>query len=229
MRVVVFDIDGTLTQTTRVDGRFFKDALRAVFGDVELGSLTDCADVTDTGILREVCAKHSDREYAAVEAEVYARFLSGLETAVKKEPEAFAPVSGAREVFSAVRSAGWIPAIATGGWRRSAELKLEVARIPTEGVPLATSSEAARRVDIIRRAVAEASSGAQSEVVYVGDGTWDVRACRELQIGFIGRAAPGSEARLVAEGAKTVVADFSDPAELLARLANPSALRPVGP
>ena len=93
------------------------------------------------------------------------------------------------------------------------------------GVPLATSSEADRRVDIIRRAVAEVTDGADtSAVVYVGDGTWDVRACRDLGIGFIGRAAGDAAGRLAKHGARAIVPDFVDGRVFLHLLSRPGDL-----
>ena len=87
--------------------------------------------------------------------------------------------------------------------------------------------EDARRIDIIRRAVAQATSGAEaSEVVYVGDGTWDVKACRELSIGFVGRSTSETETRLIDEGAKAMIPDFSEPSTLTTLLEDPGSLKP---
>jgi len=51
--------------------------------------------------------------------------------------------------------------------------------------PHATSSDARRRADIIRLA-AQRANRPLSESIYVGDGPWDLNACRELNIPFIG-------------------------------------------
>ena len=223
----MFDIDGTLTTTNEVDGQFFRAAVRAVVPEAEVGSFQSFTECTDTAILRELCVAYSAREYSSVESEVQRHFIAGLEAALESDPDAFLPVFGAREIFEEVRDVGWTPAIATGGWRGSAELKLVAAAIPTRGVPLATSSENERRVDIIRRAVVKATSGAKaSEVVYVGDGTWDVKACRELSIGFVGRSTPETEKRLVDEGARATIPDFSEPGTLIGLLKDSGSLKP---
>ncbi len=211
MKVLVFDIDGTLTLTNRVDGEFFKSAVRAALPRVRLDSFDDFTEMTDSAILQDICRQRGESDYASVEARVQEHFVAGLTTALEAEPDSFSSVPGAQTVFSTVQRGGWVPAIATGGWRPSAELKLDAAEIPTVGVPLATSSETSRRVDIIRLAVAKATEGAEiSAVAYVGDGTWDVRACRDLGIGFIGRAEGEAIERLRQHGARAVVPDFTD-------------------
>jgi len=225
LKVVVFDIDGTLTRTTRVDGEQFHNAIQSVLPAVELESFDEFVEMTDTAILQEVCAVYGACEYASVETRVLERFLDGLSKALTTDPASFSAVPGARTVFAQVRDAGWVPAIATGGWRPSAEMKLAAAGIPTNRVPLATSSEATRRVDIIRNAVTEAASGTEpAEVVYVGDGIWDIRACRELGIGFVGRAEGGDIGRLLDHGARSVVPDFLGTGSFLRLLSEPHHL-----
>ena len=85
-------------------------------------------------------------------------------------------------------------AIATGGWRASALLKLESAGFKIDGIPLVTSDDSPIRVDIMRYALAKAGEGATS-VTYFGDGEWDRRACRDLGWDFvaIGRKIGGIE------------------------------------
>lgn len=225
MKVLVFDIDGTLTLTTRIDGDLFKAAIEAVLPDLELNSFDDFTEMTDAAILREICSVLGESRYGSVEARVLEHFVAGLSSALIAEPDSFSAVPGAQTVFSSVRDAGWVPAIATGGWRLSAELKLAAAGIPTDRVPLATSSEAVRRVDIIRTAVALATSGIEpTELVYVGDGVWDIRAYRELGIGFIGRAEGSAIGHLKRRGAQAVVASFADVGSFLDLLSRPQDL-----
>ena len=229
MKILVFDIDGTLIETNRVDVQLLQTAIDPILPGATLESFEDFAEQTDTAILREMCAADSGRDYNLVESEVQRRYLVGLKAAVETDPGFFLPVPGARGIFGEVREVGWTPAIATGGWRLSAELRLSAAEIPVMGVPLATASEAARRIDIIRLAVRQAASGpGPSEVVYIGDGVWDVRACRELSIGFVGRSTPGSRQQLTEHGAQAVISDFTEPERLLKFLSEPGPLVPTG-
>ncbi len=49
-----------------------------------------------------------------------------------------------------------------------------------------------------------------ADIVYVGDGVWDARACRAVGIPFIGIGSGLRAARLASEGAVRVFQDFSE-------------------
>jgi phosphoserine phosphatase len=136
MKIAVFDIDGTLTSTNAVDGHWFWASVRASLDVGPEPDWSEFSEITDTAILADLCASHSTRSYAEIEAEVKRHFFAGLEEAAATDPLAFCPIRGAKEVFALVRRAGWTPAIATGGWRQSAEIKLAAAGISTADVPL---------------------------------------------------------------------------------------------
>jgi phosphoglycolate phosphatase-like HAD superfamily hydrolase len=55
-------------------------------------------------------------------------------------------------------------------------------------------------------------------VAYVGDGVWDARACRNLEVPFIGIGTGEQAKRLRKEGAAFVFANFSDGDLFLRRL-----------
>lgn len=58
----------------------------------------------------------------------------------------------------------------------------------------------------------------------MGDGTWDVQACRELGIGFIGRANVELADRLIRIGARAVLEDFGDVGAFRRLLSRPGEL-----
>lgn len=85
-------------------------------------------------------------------------------------------------------------AIATGGWRESAQFKLDAAGLNRFGIPLATSDEAPDRKDIMRIALGHLGTGFDS-ITYYGDGQWDRIASQTLGWNFvaIGPALGGLE------------------------------------
>lgn len=224
MHLVLFDIDGTLVDSQAADGEIYLRALEEVFGFTHVSSNWSAyRHTTDSGILHEVFEVRLGRPPR--EREI-AAFKSHFIAAVA--------ATAAREGFRAVRGAGHLLCgltaltshgigLATGGWRESARCKMSSAGLRFDAYPSACADDAQPRAQIMQLAIAraEAALGLHrlASVAYVGDGLWDARACRSLGIPFIGIANPGADAdRLLAEGAATVLEDFSNLEALCAAL-----------
>jgi phosphoglycolate phosphatase-like HAD superfamily hydrolase len=217
MRLVIFDIDGTLTQTMKADTECFVRSCG--FADVD----TDWSrykHATDSGVFHEIYEAHAGRSPSPIEISQFREhFVSLLAQASSEVP--FAPVTGAWLLLSRLASsAGHRVALATGAWRDSARLKMASAGLCYDEYPAASSDDALDRESIIRLSMRRAAEryGGFSDTVYVGDGVWDARACRSVGIPFIGVATDGRAARLAAEGAVCVFSDFSDTDLFLSRL-----------
>jgi phosphoglycolate phosphatase-like HAD superfamily hydrolase len=111
-----------------------------------------------------------------------------------------------------LRRSGTPVAIATGDWRETVSFKLTSAGIPFHDIPMVTSSEFYSRADIISEAVSRAG-GRLADCIYVGDGLWDLRACLQIGMPFIG-VGRRSE-RLRSAGAVHVLENLA-PGEFLA-------------
>lgn len=213
MRLVIFDIDGTLMQTMQADAACFVRSLADVcgFGDVD----TDWSrykHATDSGVFQEIYEARAGRSPSCFEISQFRQhFVDLLARASLEAP--FVSVTGASLLLSRLASSTeHRVALATGAWRDSARLKMASAGLCYDDYPAASSDDAPDRESIIRLSMRRAAEryGRFSDAVYVGDGVWDARACRSVGIPFIGVAADGRAARLVAEGAVRVFHDFSD-------------------
>jgi phosphoglycolate phosphatase-like HAD superfamily hydrolase len=213
MRLVIFDIDGTLTQTMKGDEECFVRSLAEVcgFSDVD----TDWSrykHATDSGVFHEIYESRTGRSPSANEISRFRQHFVGLLAQVSSEA-AFAAVAGAPLLLSLLAdSTEHRVALATGAWRDSARLKMTSAGLRYDDYPAASSDDALDRESIIRLSIRRAVEryGKIISTVYVGDGVWDARACRTVGIPFIGIAADDRAARLSAEGAVCVFPDFSD-------------------
>jgi len=214
--IAVFDIDGTLTDTNTVDHECYVVAVREVLG-CEVGEdWGGVEDVTDSNILQELWKRQrSEPLPSSVEQEVIALFVDLLQVEARRYPDRFRPIPGARDVFARLDERGWRSAMATGGWRESAEFKLWSASVPFEDVPLASASDRILRADIIRHLLGSMGKG-EVPAVYVGDRPWDVRAARALGMGFVGVGRGAAAAKLRDAGAVQVIQDLRD-TELLER------------
>lgn len=235
MPLIVFDIDGTLTDTTGVDDECFTRALHDVLGISGFdGDWAAYPHATDTGLARAIARQSLGRDLDAPALhELRTHFIALLHQEALHRPARFSRVPGSGELLEHLRSApGTHVALATGAWADSARVKLQAARLPVTGLPIATSDDHEDRQVIIRTAVAralgEAPHAATLEracarfgaLVYVGDGVWDARAARALGMGFVGVRVRGDTARLYAEGARLICRGFDGLRETLALLAD---------
>lgn len=212
MKLVVFDIDGTLTQGTSHFETCFLRAVRLEFGVDGLSPrLRDYPLASDSGILRHILISRLGREVSPVHLDRFkARYLDLLVAQMTEARE----VAGARVAMDRLGAeAGWKLALATGNWHDAGRAKMKASGLDGASLPLAGAEDAESREAILRTAILRAQVQYGQErferVVYVGDGPWDVEAARELEIPFVGLEGKyGAELRRM--GASHVLPDFSD-------------------
>jgi phosphoglycolate phosphatase-like HAD superfamily hydrolase len=217
MKLVLFDVDGTLIQISTVDDECFERAFRDEFGipsvDTDWASYEIC---TDSSIVPEILRSRLGRDPTKDEVDRHRhRFSELLKEAWRRNPLEYTQTPGARELLRALRSdPRWRVAVATGGWSETARFKLRSAGLDVSGIPFASADDHWTREGILRIAIAAArlqNGRADFEtIVLVGDGSWDVRSARALEIAFVGIGDEAAAGNLRAEGASAVVRDFRD-------------------
>lgn len=199
--LIIFDVDGTLIGGEEYDWKSFNDAFTEITGktfSIEFWKTLD--EVTASAIVHEGLSDLEHTERARLELLVKDCCLKNLKLERERTPGAFFSTNETRALLEHLREHDeYDIAIATGDWYDTIRYKLEVAGIELERFIHATSSDAPIRSEIIAIA-AERSDRSLEDVVYVGDGTWDIRACRALGIPFIGTGSRIDS--LVREGAR---------------------------
>ncbi len=224
MQLAIFDIDGTLTDTSAMDNRCFERALTELFGFGETADQWhECPHVSDSGLVQFIFQQQFNRLPNDEEiTRLQTKFLALMHEAVAAEPHTAAPINGAVTAFSQMLGeSNWGVAIATGCWQASAHFKLQQALVDFARVPLAHSDHLPAREDILTDAVAQAESHYQTRferIVYIGDALWDVRTTRNLRMPFVGIAHGERAARLRDAGASHVLPDYTDYPRFLAAL-----------
>jgi len=214
MHLVVFDVDGTLTNTNVVDGEYYWRAVCEVLGIAgEQPDWSDFRHVTDAGIAAELCIRNFGREVSGEEIDsIGARLADLLEPALAIEDRVALQIPGAAEILSILNNfSEFAVALATGGLRSSAELKLRYAGLPFTALPFASSTDAPSRAEILQIAAGRAAQKHAKQFqsfTYIGDGLCDIRAARELGWRFIGIGSGEQAARLREAGATTVAPHY---------------------
>ncbi|MCF7689644.1 MAG: HAD hydrolase-like protein [Cephaloticoccus sp.] len=210
--MIVFDVDGTLIGGESNDWASFEAAFLTVAGfALDKAFFARIEEITAQAIVHQALAELPLAERKTKESAVRHAYVQNLQVARDNDAAAFPAADGARSLLQELRAQGIPVAIATGDWRESILIKLQAAGIEIEGIPLVTSSDFYSRADIIAAAVTQAGH-TLDEAIYVGDGPWDLRACRKLGIPFIGVGRRRD--RLQAAGAIHLLTDFS-PSEFL--------------
>jgi phosphoglycolate phosphatase-like HAD superfamily hydrolase len=206
--LIVFDVDGTLIGGEGADWACFDGAVGAVLGLAPgVPYFSSDGEMTARAIAQSAILVAGRTGGAGLEERIHDEYLGRLWRVHAADPQAFPARAGARELLAHLRSRPGVQvAIATGDWHGPIAFKLAAAGIDIDQVPIATSSDRSVRAEIIALA-AERAGRPLGEVVYVGDGLWDLRACRALGVPFVGT---GRRLPLLREaGARHVVEDFA--------------------
>jgi len=216
-QVYILDLDGTLMPSAAIDNECFWQAVFDCFDKRgRLPDLHDFKHVTDSGILHEWCVRELGRSPRTQEiTQIKQRFGQLLESAFMLQPDHFSPLPGVREWLDAVRNSERVyTGIATGGWEHSARLKLKLSGLDKYDLPLASSDDAVARTEIMQIAaqrILQSHADDKAVFTYVGDGSWDLKASRELNWEFIGIASGARAEQLRLAGASLIRKNFCKP------------------
>ena len=183
---LIFDIDGTLIDSEGIDGTLFVQAVKEVLGDIRFAeNWSNYTKVTDVGILSEILELNGLGPEPAMINRVRERFRILLSDYFESGGIC-EPLPGVSAFLYLLDETPQITTgIATGGWGTTARMKLAVAGIAVNGMPLSSSDDSDDRTMIMRHCLAK-MEGPFSRTVYIGDGLWDRDACRRLGWRFIG-------------------------------------------
>ena len=228
MRLVLFDIDGTLLQTDGAGRRAVRGALMDELGTAGPIDGHRFDGKTDPQIVRELLtlAGFAEPEIAARMDAVFRRYLALLETELARPEQPTRILAGARDLLAALEpheaADRALVGLLTGNLERGAHLKLQAAGLaPARFAVGAYGSDSGRRRDLaavaVRRAIERTGRPfTGGDVVILGDTPEDVACGLSAGGRAVGVASGfhGVEA-LRAAGATHVFADLSDTAAVL--------------
>ncbi len=215
MKFVIFDIDGTLTDTKEVEGRCFMRSFEQIFNiDIWGQKWGNFKHVTDWGITEEIIEQKLGRKPRQAEYDLMvSNFARLLQEERQRDNTQFREVKGAKTFFyELAKDKNIALGIATGAWKDSAKIKLDAVGINLAGICFSNSTDHKSREAITQDVIEQLKQKTgelPEEIIYFGDGEWDFKTCQKLGITFIGIDVRG-DGKLTALGAKNVYRNFED-------------------
>lgn len=213
-KLVIFDIDGTLTNTKYIDDFCFVKTFRKLFNiDIEKLDWSTFTTITDTGLTKEVLLQYDKIFSDEVLQKTQDTFHHYLLTSQIENPELFKEVTGSSEFFHYLSQRSDIEVgIATGSWKKSGMIKLKAIGINAEDFPFSNSDRFITREEIVLDTIQQAKDFYQynfQDITYFGDGIWDYKTCQNLKIPLIGIDYHNTE-ELAKAGVKNIFQDFNN-------------------
>lgn len=219
MKLIIFDIDGTLLNSTSIDDgcmqRTFRDLFSVIITEEEWREMKSKTSGTDIELSSLIFQNKFNRKPDAKEIEMIKKhFHQLLIFSFENQKQAFSEVPGAKDLFNQLREKeNYIVGISTGSWKLSAMIKLRKLNIIPDGIPFSHADRFSSRINIVKDTINQAKSKYNlnefEKIIYVGDGEWDFRTTKELGIDFIGIDSSRNNS-LKALGASFVIENFQD-------------------
>ena len=183
--LIVFDIDGTLTDSAELHGKAFVKAIKKLGVEEINHSFYEFEHHTDHYIAKYIYEAWHDHEFDTTKLDLIEQELHAeMKQAMIKE------IEGAIALLDFLEShPNYHFSFATGSLLAPAKLKMEALNRPSSAL-LSTSNKHESRESIVRdsieKARAEYGSHDYKTITAVGDGMWDLRTARNLELNFVG-------------------------------------------
>ena len=200
MKLLIFDIDGTITKTNPVDQECFRRTSESIFKqEIEQIDFHEFRNITDSAVVFELYQKYLDRNPSREEYFEFRKlFKKNLKALFRSEADGFEAVDGIQTLLRDLSEHDkWTFTIATGCWKFSAKFKLESSGFYVKDLDIVTADDGLTRDRIILNAIEQTTKKNKGipfkRIVYVGDAAWDITSCYNLKIPFIGIDAEENE------------------------------------
>ncbi len=211
---LVFDLDGTLIDSVYQHVMAWDEALRKAGLELSIWRIHRRIGMSG-GLFVRALARELGRE---LDHTVVTQLQRDHEEAYLRAVDEIVPLPGARELLSALTTAGVPWAIATSGARKSAVRAMRSLSVP-DGVPVITRTEVARakpNPDLFLAAIRALNVSAQ-ETFVVGDSLWDMLGARRAGALGVGLLSGGYGRTELIEGGGAYRV-YNDPLDLLRHL-----------
>lgn len=207
--LIVFDIDGTLTDSVIQHQKAFTETLLEI-GVSEINSeFKSFKHHTDSFIAKEIYEYNQKKPFSK---EKMNQFENGLFKRIQSLK--FIEIKGAKELIEKLQKGTEFGiCFATGSLRKPAEHKLNSIGIEFKEWQLVASDNIYERESIVEKAIMNSFDNYAVEkfnrIISVGDGLWDLVTAENLRLEFIG-VGETNRALLIKKGAIKVLKDLTE-------------------
>lgn len=192
MKLLMFDIDGTLIDSMKIEEILFKDAIQKALEINEIDTnWNNYSHATDHCILKELVKINFNKTISKNEIDSFINlFRKNIEFFIKNNPDELLEINGAKNFFEEIKTySDFKVSIATGGYGEIAQLKLNKIGIDISSIPFSSSHNGLSREEIMKDSEEKAKYFYNvekfEEIIYFGDALWDYKACKNLNYKFI--------------------------------------------
>lgn len=212
MLLVVFDIDGTLTASAKIH----QMALLSSMNNYGLKKInTDWKSYkhfTDSWIFMEAFFYNFGKFPTQEECKTHEELFNKEYHLLSQESD-LTEIPGASHCLKKLSTLKIPFCFATGSFRKAAEYKLSIFN-QLDFSLIASASEVTTREQIVKLAIKKALNyypfDSFEKIISVGDGIWDYKTARKLNLDFLGVGQGPTYELLHKEGVKNIISNFND-------------------
>ena len=216
MKLVIFDIDGTILDSVSADDECFIQAFKDLHQiDLTNADWNNFKHVTDAGLTIEIFERYFQRTPSDLEVNTLKIHFCNL---LKQRVDEFTEIKNALAFIRLLSYESDLEiGFATGGWRASAEMKCKAIGLDLNEFIVKSSNDHFSRTRIIELVTTEALDKNRirqfDSITYFGDGLWDLRATQELGIEFVGVDFCNSD-KLRTAGVERIIKNYAEPSPI---------------
>ncbi len=207
--LIVFDIDGTLTDTVKSYTANFVQSIHQLGISKFDSDFGNYKHHTDSYISKMIYEKETGKSF---DASAIQEFENHLYNNMLSE-ETCSEILGAKQIVEYLeKETDYGVCYATGSMRKTAKLKLDQIGIDYHDYQLVASNEILEREKIVSTAIEHAeifyNIDKFDNIISIGDGIWDLKTAKNLNLHFIGIGEKNCDT-LMNNGAKVVLTNFT--------------------
>lgn len=188
MKLIIFDIDGVITDTIKLENKYFMQAFEDLYS-INLRSTpwSTFDNITDTGLTIEIFRNFMSRPPKQEEITIVKSYLKEL---IENSSCEFIEIHKALFFIKALKKeSDFEIGFATNRWKEIAQLKCSKIGLDIENYIFKSSNDHFHRTKIIQLIIEEAVNKNNQNfesIMYFGKDIWDFIAAKRLGINFIG-------------------------------------------